>query len=251
MWNALSALLRKSYHSKREVETMARHIGIVGCSAPGAALCYETICTEGASLLGKYQPPFEISMHTHPFSEYMRRIEDDNWEAVAELMLSSAEKLASIGAEFLVAPCNTIHLAIELATPRSPLPWLHIAEEVAREAKQSGYQRVALLGTRLLMESPLYPAKFGRASVEYRLPAKRERERIDRFIFDELVYNRITPEARSYILKVVERLREEGCDAVGMCCTELPLLLRATDTSLPLLDSTKILARAALKRAIE
>jgi aspartate racemase len=229
---------------------MARHIGIVGCSAPGAALCYETICTERSSLIGKRQPHPEVSMHTHPFSEYMRRIEDDNWEAVAELLLSSAEKLASIGAEFLVAPCNTIHLAFELATPRSPLPWLHIAEEVAREAKQSGYRRVALLGTRLLIESPLYPAEFDRAGIEYRLPTDVEQERIDRLIFGELVYNRITPEARSYILEVVERLRKEGCDAVGMCCTELPLSLRATDTSLPLLDSTKILARAALKMAV-
>lgn len=230
---------------------MARHIGIVGCSAPGAALCYETICIEGASLLGKHQPHLEVSMHTQPFSEYMRHIENDDWKAVAELMLLSSEKLASIGAEFLVAPCNTIHLAFELATPRSPLPWLHIAEELAREAKQSGYQRVVLLGTRLLIESSVYPAKFGRAGVEYCLPTKLEQERIDRFIFGELVYNRITPEARSYILEVVERLRKEGCDAVGMCCTELPLLLRATDTSLPLLDSTKILARAALKMAIQ
>jgi len=230
---------------------MARHIGIIGCSAPGAALCYETICIEGASLLGRHQPHPEISMHTHPFSEYMRRIENDDWKAVAELMLSSAEKLASIGAEFLVAPCNTIHLAFELATPRSPLPWLHIAEEVAREAKQSRYQRVALLGTRLLIESQVYSTKFGLAGVEYRLPTKRERERIDRFIFDELVYNKITPEAHSYILEVVERLRQKGCDAVGVCCTELPLLLHATDTALPLLDSTKILARAALKRAIQ
>jgi aspartate racemase len=251
MWSALSALLRKSYQSKREVETMARHIGIVGCSAPGAALCYETICTESLSLPGKRKSHPEITMHTRPFSEYLRCIQDDDWKAVAELMLSSAWKLAGIGAEFLVAPCNTIHLAFELATPRSPLPWLHIAEEVAREAKQLGYQRVILLGTRLLIESHVYPAKFGRAGVGYSLPSERERERIDRFIFDELVYNRCTPEARSYILEVIERLRKEGCDAVGMCCTELPLLLRATDTPLPVLDSTKILARAALTRAIE
>jgi len=202
-------------------------------------------------MLGKDQPSPEISLHTNPFSEYLRCIENDDWEAVVELMLSSAEKLASIGAEFIVAPCNTIHLAFELTMLRSPLPLLHIADEVAREAKQLGYKRIALLGTRLLIESSVYPARFVRAGVDYGLPTMGERQRIDRFIFEELVYKRITPEARLFMLEVVERMREEGCDAVGMCCTELPLLLHPTDTSLPLLDSTKILAKAALKRAIQ
>ena len=125
-----------------------QHIGIVGCSPPGAALCYQTICMEGAnSASGGLSSP-QVSMHSYPLSEYMRRIEAGDWEDVADLMLSSAEKLASIGAQILIAPCNTIHRAFELVEPRSPLPWLHIAKEVATEAKRLGYRKVALLGTR-------------------------------------------------------------------------------------------------------
>jgi aspartate racemase len=229
---------------------MEQHIGIVGCSAPGAALCYETICMEGAALIGQSQTPFQVSLHSHPFREYMRHIEDDDWKAVAELMLSSAEKLASIGANFLIAPCNTIHYAFELLAPRSPLPWLNIAEEVALEAKRLRYNQVAILGSKFMMEGPIYPAKFAQAGIACCAPEMDERERIHEFIFQEMVHGQFTPEARSYLLNVVARLRKEGCDAVGLCCTELPLLLRAEDTILPLLDSTKILARAALKRAI-
>jgi aspartate racemase len=229
---------------------MAQHIGIVGCSAPGAALCYETICMEGVGLAGENQAGPEVSLHTHPFSEYMRRIKAGDWQAVAELMLSSAEKLAGIGAEFIVAPCNTIHYAFESVAARSPLPWLHIAEAVAVEANRLGYRRVVLLGTKLMMEAPIYPSKFAHAGIELLIPEEPERDRINHFIFEEMVFGNFTPEARRYCLGVVERLRNQGCDAVGLCCTELPLLFRGEDVSLPLLDSTRILARAALRRAV-
>ena len=229
---------------------MAQHIGIVGCSAPGAALCYETICMESEALAGENQARPEVSLHTHPFSEYMRRIKVGDWQAVAELMLSSTEKLAGIGAEFVVAPCNTIHYAFESVAARSPLPWLHIAEAVAVEANRLGYRRVALLGTKLMMEAPIYPSKFAQAGIERLIPEATERGRINHLIFEEMVFGNFTPEARRYCLGVVEQLRNQGCDSVGLCCTELPLLFRGQDVSLPLLDSTRILARAALRRAV-
>ncbi|MBI4422407.1 MAG: amino acid racemase [Elusimicrobia bacterium] len=229
----------------------SRHIGIVGCSAPGAALCYQTICAEGAALLGgRYAHP-ELSVHTHPFDEYMRRIENGDWDAVGELMLSSAGKLAKAGAELLISPDNTIHQALDLFRARSPLPWLHIAEEVAAEARRLGCRRVALLGTKFLMEGPVYPGRFAASGIEHRIPEQDERERLNGLIFDELVEGRATPEARAYFVGVIERLQREGCDAVGMCCTEIPLLLRPqVDTALPLLDSTRLLARAALREAV-
>jgi aspartate racemase len=189
----------------------------------------------------------QVSLHSHPLSEYMRHIETGDWEGVAELMLSSAEKLARIGVQLLVAPCNTIHCAFEIVEPRSPLPWLHIAEEVALEAKRSGYRKVALLGTNLIMESAVYAARFAQFEIEYSIPEKPEREIIDRFIFSEMSQGRFTSEARSYVLGIADRLRGEDCDAIGLCCTELPILLEAEHAPLPLLDSTRILALAALK----
>src|SRR5688572_23309098 len=129
-----------------------KHIGIVACSAEGAALCYRTICTEGAALLGPHAHP-EVSMHTHSLADYMARIYRGDWAGVGELMLASAEKLSRVGAEFLVCPDNTIHQALRHVETRSPLPWLHIAEVVADEAAARGFRRLALTGTKWLVES--------------------------------------------------------------------------------------------------
>ena len=125
----------------------SKHIGIVACSAEGAALCYRTICMEGTALLGRHAHP-EVTMHTFPLSEYMRYIERDDWENVANLMLSSVSKLAKVGADFAICPDNTIHQAFDLVVNKSPIPWLHIAQEVAAEAKRKEYKCLGVLGTR-------------------------------------------------------------------------------------------------------
>ena len=229
---------------------MPQHIGIVACSAEGAALCYRTICVEGAALLGAHDHP-EISMHTHPLAEYMRRIRRGDWQGVAELMLSSAEKLARAGAEFLVCPDNTIHQALPLAEPRSPLPWLHIAEVVAAQAVERGFVRLGLTGTRYLVESEVYPAKLTARGLAYSRPTAGEREEIDRIIFEELVYGVFKPQAVACFQRVMERMKAEGCDAVVLGCTEIPLIMSDSNSPLPTLDSTRLLARAALRRAVQ
>src|SRR5215472_6851682 len=165
---------------------MQQHIGIVACSAEGAALCYRTICLEGTSLLGTHNHP-EVSMHTHPLAAYMRFVNGKDWAGVAELMMSSAEKLARAGADFLICPDNTIHQAFDLIEHRSPRPWLHIAREVAAEARRRQFHRVAVLGTRYLMEGPVYPEALSAAGIDHRIPGLDERQRLNRIIFDELV----------------------------------------------------------------
>jgi len=224
------------------------HIGIVACSAEGAALCYRTICAEGAAILGSHAHP-EISMHTHPLSEYMERIRRDDWRGVAQLMLSSAGKLASCGADFLLSPDNTIHRAFEIVEARSPLPWLHIVEEVADEAARRGFRRLGLLGTTYIMEGPVYPGVLGRRCIEHRAPSMADRALVNRVIFDELTYGAVRPESLEAFRAIIERLKAEGCDAVVLGCTEIPLLVTEDSSPLPTLDSTRILARAALRRA--
>src|SRR5579884_2725938 len=157
-----------------------QHIGIVACSAEGAALCYRTICLE------RDDHP-EVSMHGYSLAEYMRRIDRDDWSGVAELMLSSADKLAKAGADFLICPDNTIHRVMPLVAPRSPRPWLHIAEVVMAEAARRGFARVGLTGTRYLVESEVYPRECVR-------PDAGERAEINRIIFDELVRGVFRPE---------------------------------------------------------
>ena len=228
----------------------SQHVGIVACSAEGASLCYRTLAVEGAEILGEHDHP-EVSVHNYSLAEYMRPIYGDDWNAVGELMLRSAAKLKSIGADFAICPDNTIHQGLDLVRDQSPLPWLHIAEVVADEAKRQGYRRVALTGTRYLMEGPVYPPKFAAVGVELLIPTPEERVEINRIIFDELVYGKFADDALAYLQRVITRMASEGCDAVALSCTELPLIVTAENSPLRILDSTRLLARAALRRATD
>jgi len=230
--------------------TTPLHIGIVACSAEGAALCYRTLCTEGAALLGPHAHP-EVSMHTPPLAHYMERIYRDDWAGVAELMLDSAHKLAAIGADFLICPDNTIHQALPAVRPRSPRPWLHIADEVAREAVSRGYRRLGLTGTRWLVASEVYPQALTAHGLEFVRPSDAQRDEINRIIMDELVYGTFKSESVAAFQRTIERFRRDGCDGVVLGCTEIPLIIHDGNSALPTLDSTRLLARAALRKAVQ
>jgi aspartate racemase len=228
---------------------VAKHIGIVGCSAEGAALCYRTICGEAPPLMGEHMHP-EVSMHTHPLADYMVPIRKGNWREVAALMLSSAQKLSHIGAQFAISPDNTIHEAFNFVKEKTPIPWLHIAEAVADKAITDGYRQLALLGTKYLMTGPVYPDTLQKFDIAYQIPAEADRERIDTIIFKELVNGVFTVDSRRYFNEVIAQLKARGCDAAILGCTEIPLLVDPDDCPLPVLDSTRLLARAALKEAL-
>jgi aspartate racemase len=229
---------------------MPGHIGIVACSAEGASLCYRTICVEGAQLLGPHAHP-EVSMHSHSLADYMECIYRGHWPGVAELMLSSARKLASIGADFLICPDNTVHQAFRFVEQHSPLPWLHIAEVVADEAAARGFRRIGITGTRWLVDSDVYPETLSARGFEYLRPTAAERDETNRIIMDELVYGVFRPESVAVFQRVIERMKAEGCDAVVLGCTEIPLIMNDANSPLPTLDSTRLLARAALRRAVD
>ena len=226
------------------------HIGIVACSAEGAALCYRTICDEAPARMGRHRHP-EVSMHTHCLADYMEHIYAGDWRGVAELMLSSARKLQACGANFLICPDNTIHHAFDLVALRSPLPWLHIVEEVAKGANARGFRKLAITGTKYTMQGTVYPQKLAAAGIEYAVPSDPEQTRIDQIIFDELVNGIFTEESRTYFREVIGRMSHRGCDAVVLGCTEIPLIVDDASSPLPTLDSTRILARAAIAKALE
>lgn len=228
---------------------MTQHIGIVGCSAEGASLCYRTICVEGAKVLGPYAHP-EVSMHTPSLADYIACLERGDLEGVGELMLASADKLAKTGADFLICPDNTIHQAFAYVAPRSPLPWLHIAEIVSQEAVDRGYRRLALIGTKWLVDSEVYPEKLAAHGLEFERPNALEIEEINRITVEELVNGIFKAKSIAYFEQTIGRLKQAGCDAVILGCTEFPLIINEANSPLPTLDSTRLLARAALRRAI-
>ena len=228
---------------------MVQHIGIVACSAEGASLCYRTICVEGERCLGAHAHP-EVSVHTPSLAEYVTLLNRGDLAGVGDLMLASAAKLASAGADFLICPDNTIHQAFDYVEPRSPLPWLHIAEVAAEHAVDAGYRRIGVLGTGWLVDSDVYPGVFARHGLETVRPTEAERDEIDRIIMQELVKSDFKPEGVRYHQDVIERLKGEGCDAVVLGCTEIPLIISDANAALPTIDSTRLLARAALRRAV-
>lgn len=228
---------------------MTQHIGIVACSSEGASLCYRTICVEGASLMGPHAHP-EVTMHTPNFSRYVACLERGDIAGVAELMLGSAEKLKRAGADFLICPDNTIHQVLPLVLPRSPLPWLHIAEVVAAAAVERGFTRLGILGTHWLVASDVYPAALEAQGLGWARPTDEERDETGRIIMDELVRGIFKPESVITFQQVIARMEADGCDAVILGCTEIPLIIDDSNAALPTLDSTRLLARTALRRAV-
>ncbi|MBW1710278.1 MAG: amino acid racemase [Deltaproteobacteria bacterium] len=228
---------------------MAEHIGIVACSAEGAALCYRTICMEAGLEMAEHDHP-EITMHTHPLAEYLLGIRRGNWDLVSQLMLSSTNIVAEAGANFAICPDNTIHQAFDLMVHKSPIPWIHIADAVGAEASRKGVKQLGILGTKYLMTGPVYPEALEKFGMTCEIPAQDDRERIDEIIFKELV-NGIFPEkSRLYFNTVITKLKKQGCEAVVLGCTEIPLIVDPNDCPLPTLDSTRLLARAALRKSL-
>lgn len=236
-------------HDPDDVRDRPRHVGIVACSSEGAALCYRTLCVEAADRLGPHAHP-PVSLHGHSLAAYVACLERGDRQGVADLMLDSARRLAAAGADFLVCPDNTIHDAMPLVRPYSPLPWLHIAEVVAEAAAARGWRRVGLSGTRWLVDSDVYPAALGRHGIACIRPTPDERDRMARRILDELVLGILRPEAVAEFQAVFGRMAEDGCDGVILGCTEIPLIMHDGNSPLPTLDSTRLLARAAIARAL-
>ena len=228
---------------------MTQHIGIVAGSAEGAALCYRTICLEAPPIMGEHNHP-EITMNSIPMAELMEPIRANDWETVAGILASSARKVAKAGADFAICPDNTYHQSFKYLLPQSPIPWLHIAGAVAEEANRSGFKRLGILGTKYLTESDVYPDSLKHFNIERKIPDAADREQINEIIFKELVNGIFTETSRLYFNEVAEKLKERGCDAVVLGCTEIPLIVRPDDCPLPTLDSTRLLARAALRKAL-
>jgi len=224
-------------------------IGIAACSSEGAALCYRTICSRAPQFLGAHAHP-DIVLHSSSLAEYVDALERDDLPGVAQLMLHSAHRLAAAGADFVICPDNTIHAAFALMRDASPLPWLHIAEVVAAEAKRRGVKQAAILGTEWLMAGDVYPSVLNKFDIRHQVPESSERNEIGRIIMDELVNGIQKPASVQYLQDVIARMKERGCDAVVLGCTELPIVLGDANSALPTLDSTRLLADAALQHAI-
>ena len=225
------------------------HIGILAHSADGAALCFLEMVREAARQLGPHQHP-EITLSIRPMGPALEHYERNDLAAVREHLTGTAERLARAGCDFFVCPDNTAHIALELPGTQLPLPGLHIADIVAERARVDGRKCVGLLGTKWTMEGPVYPAAFARSGISMRTPSSTDRAVVDDVIFSELCQGMLTGSSRERYIQIIAALQQEGCDAVALCCTEIPLLITPDVSPLPTLDSTGLLAREAVHVAI-
>jgi aspartate racemase len=223
------------------------HLGIVAGTADGAALCYRTLCREAERLTGGHAYP-EITMHALPLEAYLASIDAGDWSGVAALMSRSASLLAQAGAELIICPNNTLHRAFDLVV--SPVPWVHIAAAVVAETTRRTYRRVGLLGTQVTMQGTVYQPIFEHHGIDVVLPPVPKRIELDRIIRTELIRGAYTAPSRSYVRSIISTMAASGAEAVILGCTELPLLLAEEPSSLPLLDSTRLLATAALTTSL-
>lgn len=227
-----------------------KHIGIVACSAEGAALCYRTIAQEAEKYVGTYNHP-TVTLHSIPMADWMPAFNKGDYREIAGFMLRSARVVADAGAKFAICPDNTCHLSFDFFIDRSPIPWLHIGEVVADEARRHGWKRAGLLGTRFTMTGPMYRDVFRRRNIDVLPPAAEDQKIVDDAIWNELVHGEFPESSRLRYNEVIGRLKSQGCDCVILGCTEIPLLIRADDCPLPTLDSTRLLAKAAVIHALE
>jgi aspartate racemase len=225
-----------------------QHLGILAHSAEGAALCFRAFCQEGFRELGPHDHP-DVTLDCIALARSMAAWDHGDHSSIRATLAVSVERLARAGADFFVCPDNTAHMALERPGAELPLPGLHIAEVVADRAAADGRTRVGVLGTRYLMDGPLYPRSFASRGIAAEVPDARDRHTINQIIFEELVNGVFTVSSRQEYIRVIERLAQRGCDAVALVCTEIPLLVRPGDSPLPTLDSTRLLARAAFEVA--
>lgn len=226
-----------------------KHIGILAHSFEGATLCFRTACLEGVKRLGAHMHP-HVTMTCSPMALVLDAWERGDNEELRAFFRADAERLAAAGADFFVCPDNTAHIALESRGEPFPIPGLHIGEVVAEQALRDGRRKVGILGTKYTMAGPVYPGALGRRGLEWAMPDETDRETVNRIIFDELCLGLFTDEARDAYVGIIGKLAAEGCDAVALVCTEIPLLITADVSPLPILDSTRLLAAAAVEVAI-
>jgi len=227
-----------------------KHAGILATTPDGAALCFRAFCQVGSAELGPHDHP-DVTLHCIALARSLPAWQAQDYATVRAMLAVSARRLAAAGADFFACPDNTAHLALQRPGRSLPLPGLHIAEVVARQAAQDGRQRVGVLGTGRTMTGPVYRQALAARHIATEVPGEPDRAILDEIIISELVNGVFTSTARQECARIIVRLAERGCDAVALACTELPLLLPSHACLLPALDSTRLLARAAFDVAAD
>lgn len=227
----------------------SRHIGIHHYSIEGAVLCYHEVMLEAQRRLGDHQHPV-VTMTGLAMAPTISEWDRKDYAALRARSFAVVERLARTGADFFLCPDNTSHIAMEYDGPDFALPGLHIAEVVAGEAVRRGYSKVGVLGTNWTMEGPVYPRALTAHGLGFAVPDAATRAELHRIIMDELCLHKFLEPSVDFYRRAIDALAAEGCDSVALVCTEIPLIISNQNSALPTLDSTRLLAHAAVDVAL-
>jgi aspartate racemase len=191
-----------------------------------------------------------IVMSAVPMALSLPGWEGDDHSIVAKFLSQGVQQVADAGADFYICPDNTAHIVLERIAEDLPLPGLHIAEVVCHEITSRGWKRVGLLGTRWTMTGPVYEKALRERGLERLIPDVRTMEQLNSAIFDELCQAIFNAGATDLFLRAIEDLKSRGAECVILGCTEIPLIVTPENSALPPLDSTRLLAKYAVREAV-
>ena len=225
-----------------------KKIGILGGMAPASTVEYYRIITTLCRQRGMgYRYPV-IIVYSLNFQEFISLVESGNWLEVTNLICEAINSLSHAGADFALMASNTPHIVFNEVAIRSPIPLLSIAEETGRVARNFGFTKVGLFGTKFTMQADFYNNVLStKYDISVVTPEKADQDYIHHKIMTELVSGRIVEETRQELLRIARMMADkEGIEALILGCTELPLILSKKHVGIPILDTTRIHAEAAL-----
>jgi len=193
----------------------------------------------------------KVVLYSVDFDEIERCQSAGDWDRAGEILGQAAHGLQMAGAGFLVICANTMHKVADQIQTHIDIPILHIADATADALQAAGAGKTALLGTRYVMTQPFLKDRLIERGIDVMVPGEADVEVINRIIFNELCLGQIRDESRARVLGVIDSLVQEGAQAVVLGCTELPMLIKPPDCSVPLFDTTTIHATAAAMRALQ
>jgi aspartate racemase len=226
-------------------------IGLIGgMSWESSAEYYRIINEEVRDRLGGLRSA-RCLMWSFDFGEFEALQHAGKWDEATALMIDAAQRLERGGADFFLICTNTMHRMADAVQAGVRMPLLHIADPTAERIMASGVRRVGLLGTGFTMEQDFYKGRLARLhGLEVLVPEATDRAEVHRVIYDELVQGRVEAASRAAYRAVIARLVDRGAEAVILGCTEIMLLVKPEDSTVPLLDTTQIHAEAAVDRAL-
>lgn len=227
---------------------MVKTIGICAHSYEGGALCYLTACREGALLMGPHMHP-SINLSAIPMGLSMNAWETDNYDVIAKYLSDGVEQIAKGGADFFICPDNTAHLVLETIIDKLKIPGLHIADVVCEEIEKNGWNKIGLLGTKWTMTGSVYSNALEKRGLMKIIVEPVVADKINNAIFEELCQGIFKDETIELFKNTIGTLKQQGAECVILGCTEIPLIITTENSSLPILDSTRLLAKHAVKIA--